>query len=79
MKIHRVALFGLDFPNIMNQIMGLRNGFRQLGIEVLTAWPQPNALTLENVLDSFRPDFVFEINRSRNQIRACDEKFVHVC
>ena len=79
MKVSRVALFGLDFPNIVNQLVGLRNGFRQLGVEVLTAWPHPNALTLENVLDSFRPDFVFEINRSRNQIRGCDEKFIHVC
>jgi hypothetical protein len=78
MKVSRVALFGLDFPNIVNQLVGLRNGFRQLGIEVLTAWPHPNALMLENVLDSFRPDFVFEINRSRNQIRGCDEKFLHV-
>lgn len=79
MKIQRVALFGLDFPNIVNQIVGLRDGFRQLGVEVLTAWPHPNALTLENVLDSFRPDFVFEINRSRNQIRGCRETFRHVC
>lgn len=79
MKVRRVALFGLDFPNIVNQLVGLRNGFRQLGIEVLTAWPHPNALMLENVLDSFRPDFVFEINRSRNQIGSCDEKFIHVC
>lgn len=79
MKVRRVALFGLDFPNIVNQLVGLRNGFRQLEIEVLTAWPHPNALMLENVLDSFRPDFVFEINRSRNQIPDCGEKFVHVC
>jgi Glycosyl transferases group 1 len=79
MKIERVAIFGLDFPNIVNQIVGLRDGFRQLGVEVLTAWPHPNALTLENVLDSFRPDFVFEINRSRNQIAECGETFRHVC
>ncbi len=79
MKVERVALFGLDFPNIVNQIVGLRDGFRQLGVEVLTAWPHPNALTLENVLDSFRPDFVFEINRSRNQIPDCRETFRHVC
>jgi hypothetical protein len=79
MKIERVAIFGLDFPNIVNQVVGLRDGFRQLGVEVLTAWPHPNALTLENVLDSFRPDFVFEINRSRNQIRDCRETFRHVC
>lgn len=79
MKVERVALFGLDFPNIVNQITGLREGFRQLGVEVLTAWPHPNALTLENVLDSFRPDLVLEINRSRNQIKECRETFRHVC
>jgi len=79
MQVERIALFGLDFPNIINQIMGLRDGFRQLGVEVLTAWPHPNALVLENILDSFKPDFVFEINRSRNQIPECEEKFVHIC
>lgn len=79
MKVERVAIFGLDFPNIINQLIGLRNGFRELGVEVLTAWPHPNALVLENVLDSFRPDIVFEINRSRNQIKECDVDFRHVC
>jgi glycosyltransferase involved in cell wall biosynthesis len=79
MKVERVAIFGLDFPNIVNQLIGLRNGFRELGVEVLTAWPHPNALVLENVLDAFRPDIVFEINRSRNQIEECDAKFRHVC
>lgn len=79
MRVERVAIFGLDFPNVINQIVGLRNGFRELGLGVLTAWPHPNALNLENVLDSFRPDFVFEINRWRNQIPDCSEQFVHVC
>lgn len=79
LKVERVAVFGLDFPNIINQIMGLREGFRHLGIDVLAAWPHPNALVLENVLDSFQPDFVFEINRSRNQIPELDERFLHVC
>lgn len=79
MKIERVAIFGLDFPNIINQIMGLRAGFQQLGVDVLAAWPHPNALVLENVLDGFRPDFVFEINRSRDQISELDDRFVHVC
>ena len=74
-----MAIFGLDFPNIINQIMGLRAGFQQLGVDVLAAWPHPNALVLENVLDGFRPDFVFEINRSRNQIPEIDDEFVHVC
>lgn len=79
MKVERVAIFGLDFPNIINQLIGLRNGFRELGVEVLTSWPHPNALVLENVLDSFRPDIVFEINRSRNQIGDCNAEFKHVC
>lgn len=79
MKIERVAIFGLDFPNIINQIMGLREGFRQIGVDVLAAWPHPNVLVLENVLDSFRPDVVFEINRSRNQIPEFDDKFLHIC
>lgn len=79
MKVERVAIFGLDFPNIINQLIGLRNGFRELGVEVLTSWPHPKALVLENVLDTFKPDIVFEINRSRNQIRECDAEFTHVC
>lgn len=78
MRVGRVALFGHDFPNLLNHLLGLRDGFRQLGIDANAAWPHPSGMQMETMLDQFRPDAVIEINRSRDQISDCDARFVHV-
>src|SRR3954454_10636958 len=76
--VKRVGIFCCEENSMINHVLGLKSGFEQLGIEVATGFNYLNGGRMALFLDMFRPDFVIEINRSRNQIPDCDEPFHHI-
>jgi spore maturation protein CgeB len=78
-KVKRVALFG-EYNNNCNlhQIDGLRWGFEALGIETIFGFEWIRGEAMSKFLDLCKPDFVFEINRSRKQIPECEDGFHHI-
>ena len=66
-KIKKIAIFSHSATDHVNWVLGLRSGFMKLGIEVITSWPQPEENVLNAIIESFKPDAIFEINRSKNQ------------
>jgi hypothetical protein len=76
--VKRVGIFCCEENSMINHVLGLKSGFEQLGIEVATGFGYLNGGRMALFIDMFRPDFVIEINRSRNQIPDCDEPFHHI-
>jgi hypothetical protein len=76
--VKRVGIFCYEENSLINHVLGLKSGFEQLGIEVATGFNYLYGGRMALFLDMFRPDFVIEINRSRNQIPDCDEPFHHI-
>ena len=74
-KIKKIAIFSHAATDHVNWVLGLREGFRKLGIEVVTSWPHPTEGALQAILENFQPDVVFEINRSRHQSNIPDNIF----
>ena len=77
-KFKRIALFSNDDNVQVLQLLGLKRGFEQIGIECFASWPLPKAPQLEAFLDVWKPDVVFEFDRSRNQIEADCSSALHV-
>ena len=67
-KIKRLVICSHASPDHVNWVLGLRSGFKELGINVVTAWPQPEQKVFDSIVENFRPDAVIEINRSKDQI-----------
>jgi spore maturation protein CgeB len=76
--VKRIGIFCYEENSLINHVLGLKSGFEQMGIEVATGFNYLNGGRMALFLDMFRPDFVIEINRSRNQITDCDEPFHHI-
>lgn len=62
----------------MAQIDGLKAGLEAHGIETYAGYGYLSGSAMTHFVDSFKPDVVIEINRSRNQIPNCSLDFNHV-
>lgn len=78
-RLHRIALFAEQTPLFVNVLLGLKDGFEQIGIEAFAGWPPLPGHLMPAFLANFRPDAILEINRSRNQIPDFDGKILHIC
>jgi hypothetical protein len=77
-SISRIALFCAEKSPCINHILGLKRGFQAHDIDVVTGFGYLDGARLSSFLDQYRPDVVLEINRSRDQIDECDDKFFHI-
>ena len=69
-KLKRLVLTANDSIDHINWLLGLKSGFQALGIDVLTVWPYPDTTRLNAVIEGFKPDAIFEINRSKDMIET---------
>jgi hypothetical protein len=76
-RLRRVALFCQD-PSKYSYVRDLAAVFRLMGVEAIDGHSYLDGKKFRNMLRDFKPDFVLEINRSRNQIPDCDAKFHHI-
>ena len=78
-NVRRVGIFcDPNHGNAMTHVLGLRSGFRDLGVEVSTGFMFLDGWRLARFIDQFRPDFIIEINRSRNQVADYGDDFPHI-
>jgi len=76
-SLRRVALFCQD-PSKYGLLTDLGAAFKRMGIEVVSAARFLEGVKFSKFLNEFHPDFVFEINRSKNQILDCHSRFHHI-
>jgi len=76
--VKRVAIFCYHESPLVNHVLGLQAGFQSMGIDVATGFSYLDGGRLATFLDTFQPDFVIEINRSRNHITDYQEKLHHI-
>ncbi len=79
-KIRRVGIFlPRSTPLYMSMFFGLKRGFEQMGIEV-SGWTELlEEKALLEFCRQFKPDFIFEMNRSRKQLPNFPQEIPHVC
>lgn len=63
----RVALFAPSAPHFVATLNGLRQGFEALGCVAHAGWPLLDRRMLRAFCASFKPDIVFEVNRTGGQ------------
>lgn len=78
-KIKRMAIFSHATPDHVNWVVGLKQGMKANGVDVVTSWPLPNGPILDRIIENYRPDVVFEINRHKDQVPETSNSFFHVC
>jgi spore maturation protein CgeB len=78
LKPKRVAIFAEDDHMYINQALGLKRGFEELGVEVHVGWPYLNGRSLSCFADNYQPDFILEIDRFPSQIENYDTSIKHV-
>ncbi|MTJ83905.1 MAG: glycosyltransferase family 1 protein [Telmatospirillum sp.] len=76
--VKRVALFTMSDTVMINLVLGLKRAFEAMGIEVVTGFDYLNGHRMRMLVDWFKPDFILEVNRSRNQIVDFDDKIHHI-
>jgi spore maturation protein CgeB len=67
-KPKRIAIFADDDHMYINQMLGLKRGFEELGVEAHFGWPHPSKRALTCFIDNYQPDYVLEIDRFPSQI-----------
>jgi spore maturation protein CgeB len=67
-KPKRIAIFAEDDHMYINQTLGLKRGFEELGVEIHVGWPHLNERALTCFVDNYQPDFILEIDRFPSQI-----------
>ncbi len=77
-EVRRVGIFCQPEYILLNQIFGFQLAFEAMGIEVVTGYSFLNGGHMARFIDEFKPDFILEINRSRNQIPNFDDKIFHI-
>ena len=65
-KLNRILLTADDAVHQINWLFGFRSGFQKLGVDALTCWPHPDPRQLNTIYENFKPDAIFEINRSKD-------------
>lgn len=78
-QIKKIAIFAHLTPDHISNLIGLKQGFEALGVDVLTSWPQPDGKILNSIIENYRPDAIIEINRHKDQIEGVVHPFFHVC
>lgn len=73
----RIALFAPSAPHFVMTLKGFKEGFEAAGAEVHVGWPLLDARMLTAFVASFRPDLLFEINRTRDQIAGLEGNVLH--
>lgn len=78
--LKRIAIFfPRSTPLYMSMFFGLKRGFESLGIEV-SGWSE---LLKEDALlefcRQFKPDAIFEMNRSRHMVPSLPKEIIHIC
>ncbi|OIQ93705.1 hypothetical protein GALL_242960 [mine drainage metagenome] len=76
--VKRVAIFTHPDTAMINMVLGLKTAFEAMGIEVISGFSYLDGHRMRVMVDMVRPDFILEINRSRNQIVDFDEKIHHI-
>ena len=74
-----MAIFSHATPDHVNWVVGLKQGMNANGVDVLTSWPLPDGKMLDSIIENYRPDVIFEINRHKDQIPETSNSFFHVC
>jgi len=77
-KPRRVAIFAEDDHMYINQVLGLKRGFEELGVEAHVGWPHLSGRALNCFADNYQPDFILEIDRFASQIQDLDKSIKHV-
>jgi glycosyltransferase involved in cell wall biosynthesis len=77
-KLKKIAIFSHVTPDHINWVLGLRQGFQSLGVDVLTSWPHPSGEMLNSIIENWRPDAILEINRSKDQIEGLNHEVFHI-
>jgi spore maturation protein CgeB len=62
----------------INQTLGLKRGFEELGVEAHVGWPHLNERALSCFVDNYQPDFVLEIDRFPSQIPGYNPAVRHI-
>ena len=77
-KPKRIAIFAEDDHMYINQTLGLKRGFEELGVEAHVGWPHLSERALTCFVDNYQPDFVLEIDRFPSQIPGYHPSVKHV-
>ncbi len=77
-KPKRIAIFAEDDHMYINQTLGLKRGFEELGVEAHVGWPHLNERALSCFVDNYQPDFVLEIDRFPSQIPRYNPAVRHI-
>jgi hypothetical protein len=77
-KPKRIAIFAEDDHMYINQTLGLKRGFEELGVEAHVGWPHLNERALTCFVDNYQPDFILEIDRFPTQIPDYNPSVKHV-
>jgi hypothetical protein len=77
-KPKRIAIFAEDDHMYINQTLGLKRGFEELGVEAHVGWPHLNERALTCFVDNYQPDFILEIDRFPSQIPGYNPSVKHV-
>ncbi len=77
-RFRRIALFCDDHRVAQFQILGLKRGFDQIGIECFAGLSLPSDQTMESFVDIWKPDVVFELDRSRGSLPSLPAHVLHI-
>lgn len=72
--LRRVGLF-CENRSKYSYTANLASAFKARGVNAVAGDRFLNGSRFPNFIEDFKPNFVFEINRSKNQISNCDAKF----
>jgi len=77
-RIRKIALFADGYYAQLLQLFGLKRGFEQIGVECFATWPLPKPEQLNAFVNVWKPDVIFEWDRSRHQAMAVPRHILHV-
>ena len=81
-KIVSIKRLGLFLPAMnsfyLSLFFALKRAFNELDIEVSGWTSLPSEKELEVFIDQFKPDAIFEMNRSRRQVPSLPRKVKHI-
>jgi|tagenome__1003787_1003787.scaffolds.fasta_scaffold20980371_4 glycosyltransferase involved in cell wall biosynthesis len=79
MSIRRIAIAGPSLhPYYIRTVGALCQAFEELGVKAVPILQWLSGTQMETFVESFQPDVVMEINRSRNQFTGLPSKVRHV-
>jgi hypothetical protein len=79
MSVRRIAIAGPSLhPYYIRTVGALCEAFEELGVRAVPVMHWLDGIHMETFMESFRPDVLMEINRSRNQVTGLPPSVRHI-